>query len=76
MSASALVTIAAALNCSITDLFAGTEGIGDPAPLPSLSSEAIRMARDFDRLASNQRGAIVRLVASLAPDDPAAKIAA
>jgi transcriptional regulator with XRE-family HTH domain len=66
ISASKLVAMSQALDCSIAQLFADVDASTNRVPLPNVSAEALRLAREFDKIASaSQRGAIVKLVESL-----------
>ncbi|MGZ2472596.1 transcriptional regulator with XRE-family HTH domain [Sinorhizobium medicae] len=70
ISASKLVETARALGCDFNSLFAGIE-IGDVTlAFPDHSTAALKLAANFDRIASSeQRAAIALLVAGLATQE-------
>lgn len=70
ISASKLVAVSHALECSIDQLFAGVEASTNTVPIPHISTAALKVASQFDKIASvSQREAIAKLVASLARDE-------
>lgn len=67
ISASSIVAVAKALNCSLDRLWKGIEPGEAIAVLPAQSEEAITVSRNFDRIpSSSQREAIASLIATLA----------
>ncbi|RVE97496.1 XRE family transcriptional regulator [Sinorhizobium meliloti] len=67
ISASSIVAVAKALNCSLDQLWKGIEPGEAIAVLPAQSEEAITVSRNFDRIpSSSQREAIASLIATLA----------
>lgn len=67
ISASKLVAISHALDCSIGQLFADVDASANTVPLPHVSAAALKLASGFDKIASDtQRSAVVKLVESLA----------
>uniref|UniRef100_UPI003F493D44 helix-turn-helix domain-containing protein n=1 Tax=Ensifer adhaerens TaxID=106592 RepID=UPI003F493D44 len=67
ISASKLVAISHALDCSIAQLFADVDASSNTVPLPSVSAAALKLAGEFDKITSDsQRSAVVKLVESLA----------
>lgn len=70
ISASKLVAMSQALNCSIGQLFADVDASTNTVPLPTVSIAAMKLASEFDKIASDtQRSAVVKLVQSLARHD-------
>ncbi len=70
ISASKLVAVSHALDCSIAQLFADVDASTNTVPLPSVSVAALKLAGQFDKIASaSQRDAVSKLVASLARHD-------
>lgn len=71
ISGSRMVQITEFLNCSLSDLFAGTSsGPSKTIPMPSLSRQASRVATAFDRIKSPAaRAKIMELVMVLATDE-------
>lgn len=70
ISASKLVAISHALDCSISQLFADVDASANTVSLPNVSSAALKLASEFDKIASDaQRSAVTKLVASLARSD-------
>lgn len=70
ISASKLVAISQALDCSIAQLFTDVETSTNTVPLPHVSAAALKLASQFDKIASDtQRNAVAKLVASLARND-------
>lgn len=69
VSASRLVEIAAALECTIADLFAGV-AVDSAAPaIPSLSPRAVAVAHLFDRIENTrQKSAVLDLIKAVAPE--------
>lgn len=76
VSASRLVAIAAALKCSLADLFTDTGAFFDDGPqLPTLSARTIRIADMIDKLETTDRDAVTRLVVTLSSKNAAEKAA-
>lgn len=72
ISASKLVAMSQALDCSIAQLFADVEASTNTVPVPTVSVAALKLASQFDKIASApQRDAVAKLVTSLARHDPA-----
>lgn len=72
ISASKLVAISHALDCSIAQLFADVDASSNSVPLPPVSAAALKLAGEFDKIASDaQRSAVIKLVASLTRNDAA-----
>ncbi|MCY1327608.1 helix-turn-helix protein [compost metagenome] len=72
ISASKLVAISHALDCSIAQLFADVDASTNSVPLPHVSLAALKLASEFDKIASDaQRSAVTKLVASLARGEAA-----
>ncbi len=70
ISASKLVAISHALDCSIGQLFADVDASTNTVSLPHVSVAALKLASEFDKIASDtQRSAVVKLVESLARDN-------
>lgn len=67
ISASKLVAVSQALDCSIAQLFADVDASTNTIPVPSVSVAALKLAGQFDKIASaSQRDAVAKLVTSLA----------
>ncbi len=72
ISASKLVAISHALDCSIAQLFADVDASSNSVPLPPVSAATLKLAGEFDKIASDaQRSAVIKLVASLTRNDAA-----
>jgi len=70
ISASKLVAISQALDCSIAQLFADVDASSNSVPLPNVSAAALKLAGEFDKISSDsQRSAVAKLVESLARQD-------
>lgn len=70
ISASKLVAMSHALDCSIAQLFADVDASSSTVPLPTVSAAALKLAGEFDKISSdNQRSAVAKLVESLARHD-------
>lgn len=70
ISASKLVAISHALDCSISQLFADVDASANTVSLPNVSAAALKLASEFDKIASDaQRNAVAKLVRSLAHND-------
>ncbi|WP_457578256.1 helix-turn-helix domain-containing protein [Ensifer adhaerens] len=70
ISASKLVAMSHALDCSIGQFFTDVEASTTTVPVPNVSSAALKLAGQFDKIASpSQRDAVFKLVASLARHD-------
>ncbi|MBD9570783.1 helix-turn-helix domain-containing protein [Ensifer adhaerens] len=71
ISASKLVAVSQALDCSISQLFADVDASTNTVPVPIVSVGALKLASQFDKITSPaQREAVAKLVASLARQDP------
>lgn len=67
ISASKLVAMSQALDCSIGQFFADIDASTNTVPLPKVSAAALKLASEFDKISSDtQRGAVAKLVESLA----------
>ncbi|MBP1872166.1 hypothetical protein LPJGGPFB_04166 [Ensifer adhaerens] len=67
ISASKLVAMSQALDCSIAQLFADVDASTNTVPVPTVSVAALKLAGQFDKIASaSQRDAVAKLVTSLA----------
>ncbi|NOV20422.1 XRE family transcriptional regulator [Ensifer adhaerens] len=67
ISASKLVAISQALDCDIGQFFADVDISTNTATLPKVSAAALKLAGEFDKIASHsQRVAVAKLVESLA----------
>jgi transcriptional regulator with XRE-family HTH domain len=70
ISASKLVAVSQALDCSISQLFADVDASTNTVPVPIVSVAALKLAGQFDKISSpSQRDAVAKLVASLARQD-------
>ncbi|WDZ79049.1 helix-turn-helix transcriptional regulator (plasmid) [Ensifer adhaerens] len=70
ISASKLVAMSQALDCSIAQLFADVEASTNTVPVPNFSVAALKLAGEFDKIASDvQRTAVAKLIQSLAHHD-------
>lgn len=71
ISASKLVAMSHALDCSIGQFFTDVDASTNTVPIPNVSSAALKLAGQFDKIASpSQRDAVSKLVASLARHAP------
>lgn len=76
ISASSIVAIAKALNCSLDQFWKGVDPAETTAVLAAQSEDAVTVSRNFDKIPSPaQREAIANLIATLA-DGVALKSAA
>ncbi|MBZ7924389.1 helix-turn-helix domain-containing protein [Ensifer adhaerens] len=67
ISASKLVAISHALDCSVGQFFTDVDASTNTVPMPNVSIAALKLAGHFDKIASSsQRDAVSKLVASLA----------
>lgn len=70
ISASKLVAMSQALDCSIAQLFDGVDASTNTVPLPNISPAALKVAAQFDKISSpTQRDAVTKLVASMTRDE-------
>ncbi|MBD9541342.1 helix-turn-helix transcriptional regulator [Ensifer sp. ENS04] len=70
ISASKLVAMSQALDCSIGQLFADVDASTNTVPVPPVSIAALKLAGEFDKITSDtQRAAVAKLVATLARQD-------
>ena len=76
VSASRLIAIAAALKCSLADLFTDTGVFFDDGPqLPALNARTLRIADMIDKLEPTDRDAVTRLVMTLSSKNATEKAA-
>ncbi|RVK96168.1 XRE family transcriptional regulator [Sinorhizobium meliloti] len=67
ISASSIVAVAKALNCSLDQFWKGVDPAETMVVLPAQSEDAITVSRNFDRIPSPaHREAIAELIATLA----------
>lgn len=72
ISASKLVAVSQALDCIIGQLFSDVEASTNPVPVPNVSVAALKLAVEFDKIASDaQHAAVAKLVGTLALHDAA-----